>query len=421
MLTIRSAILSLTLSVAALGCGSGPTTALAPATLPSIAADGAADLDAVLAEATAARVPKVVAMVANREGVLYQGAFGRQNVAEDVDVGLDAIFNLASMTKPVTSVAVMMLAEEGRFSLDDPVSQYLPAMADRQVVTSIDEAAKTYAAEPASSEITIRQLLSHTSGLAYNFSNRTMQTLMDITGRQPMELPLVSHPGTTWHYSGSTAVLGDLVAEVSGMPLAAFFQSRIFDPLGMGDTSYVVPAAKRDRVVTVHRVMDGELVETPVPETVQSAGRGDGGLYGTASDYIRFLRMLLNGGELEGTRLLSDASVEAMTANQIGAIKVETQRSTNPGLSADFPIGAGEDTFGLGFQITSSNAANPDLRAPGSYSWAGIFNTHFWGDPERDIVAVILMQQLPFYGPDAMALYQAFEETVNRSLEHSDR
>jgi CubicO group peptidase (beta-lactamase class C family) len=309
-----------------------------------------------------------------------------------------------------------MLAQENALNLDDAVSQYLPAMANRTVVASIDEEAGTFETVPAAQEMTIRQLLSHTSGLAYNFSNPTMQTLIDISGRPIDELPLVDQPGTKWNYSGSTAVLGNLVAEVSGMPLDEFLRTRIFEPLGMTDTSYVVPAAKRSRVVTVHRVVDGELVEAPVPDDVRSPVRGDGGLYGTAPDYIRFLRMLLNKGELDGVRLLSQASVDAMTMNQIGAIKVETQVSTNPATSADFPIGAGQDTFGLGFQITSANDANPNLRSPGSYSWAGIFNTHFWGDPERGIVAVILMQQLPFYSADAMALYQGFEEAVNRSL-----
>jgi CubicO group peptidase (beta-lactamase class C family) len=349
--------------------------------------------------------------------VLYQGAFGRQDVARDVAVRLDSIFNLASMTKPVTSVAVMMLAEEGKFDLDDPVSRYLPAWAGREVVTSIDEGARTFQTVPAEREITIRQLLTNTSGLAYDFSNQTIKTLMDFTGRDLLELPLVDQPGTSWNYSPSTRVLGTLVEEVSGMPLDEFLRDRIFQPLGMQDTSYVVPAEKRDRVVTVHRLVDGKLVENAVPEQVQSPVRGDGGLYGTAPDYIRFLRMLLNRGELDGARLLSEPSVAAMITNQTGEINVERQASTDPARSADFPIGAGSDTFGLGFQITSSNEGRPTLRAPGSYSWGGIFNTHFWGDPERGIVAVILMQQLPFYGPDAMAVYQGFEEAVNQRLE----
>jgi len=164
----------------------------------------------------------------------------------------------------------MILAEEGAFDLYAPVSQYLPDLADRDVLTELDEAEGVFHTEPAASEITIRQLLTHTSGLAYNFSNPGMQAMIDISGEgNVMNLPLVAHPGTVWNYSGSTAVLGDLVAEVSGTPLDEFLASRIFEPLGMVDTFYRVPDDKRDRVVTVHRTVDGALVEGEVPETVQ--------------------------------------------------------------------------------------------------------------------------------------------------------
>ena len=387
-----------------------------PAGPPAISDQGRAALDEFLRTSVAdGRVPKVVAMAANSDDVIFQGAYGKQSVADDIDVDIDSIFNLASMTKPVTSVATMLLAEEGAFDLDDPVSMYLPDLAGRDVVTEVDEDEGIYRTEPADSEIAIRQLLTHTSGLAYNFSNPTMQALIDISGEpNVMNLPLVAHPGTAWNYSGSTRVLGNLVSEIGGIPLDEFLHSRIFEPLGMVDTFYRVPDDKRRRVVTVHRTVDGELVEGEVPETVPSGVRGDGGLYGTAADYIRFLRMLLNGGELDGTRLLSPDSVETMLTNQMGDIVVETQVSTNPARSLDFPIGAGADKWGLGFQLTASTM--PDMRAPGSYSWAGINNTHFWGDSEREIVAVILMQQLPFYGEDAMAVYAGFEQRVNRNL-----
>lgn len=412
-----SICLWLTLAVTA--CAPEPDVVeVQPAGPPMLSDDGRAALDEFLETSVAdGRVPRAVGMVANADEVIYQGAFGKQSVADDIDATMGSIFNLASMTKPVTSVAVMMLLEEGAFDLDDPVSMYLPALADRDVVTEVDEAAGVYRTEPAASEITIRQLLTHTSGLAYNFSSPTMQAMIDISGESDvMKLPLVAHPGTAWNYSSSTAVLGDLVAEVSGMPLDEFLRTRILEPLGMTDTFYRVPDDKRSRVVAAYNTVDGELVEGTVPATVQSAVRGDGGLYGTAPDYIRFLRMFLNGGELDGTRILSSDSVDAMLSNQTGDIRVRTQVSTNPARSLNFPIGAGQDTWGLGFQLTASNADNPDLRSPGSFSWAGIFNTHFWGDPERQIVAVILMQQLPFYGDDAMAVYQGFEERVNRNL-----
>ena len=256
-----------------------------PAGPPAIPDRGRAALDEFLRASVAdGRVPKVVAMAANSNEVMFQGAYGKQSVADDIDVGVHSIFNLASMTKPVTSVATMMLAEEGAFDLDDPVSMYLPDLAGRDVVTDVDEDAGIYRTEPADSEITIRQLLTHTSGLAYNFSNPTMQAMVDISGEpNVINLPLVAHPGTAWNYSGSTAVLGNLVSEISAIPLDEFLHSRIFEPLAMVDTFYRVPDDKRRRVVTVHRTVDGELVEGEVPETVQSVVRGDGGLYGTGA------------------------------------------------------------------------------------------------------------------------------------------
>ena len=418
-MTKSALTLTFIVSLVVLSCGSEPAPQRsAGPTLPEISATGAAAIDTLLASSIAGGlVPKAVAMVATREAVLYEGAFGKKDVTNDVDVRLDSIFNMASMTKPITSAATMMLLEEGAFALDDPVAMYLPDMAERSVVTSIDDSAGTYETEPAESDITIRHLLTHSSGLAYAFANPTMQSLIDLSGvENTLDLPLVSQPGTTWNYSASTAVLGRLVAEIGNMPLDEFLKARIFDPLGMHDTSYSVPAEKTGRVVTIHSPVDGELVEAPTPDTVRSVVRGDGGLHSTAPDYIRFLRMLLNKGAFEGTRLLSEASVDAMIANQIGSINVETQLTTNPARSSNFPIGAGVDKFGLGFQITASNAGNPDLRAAGSFSWGGIFNTHFWGDPERGIVAVILMQQLPFYSDDAVSVYQGFEEAVTRNL-----
>lgn len=395
-----------------------PVSVETPPPASTISEDGRARLDAFLEETvTGGRVPKVVAMVANLDGVIFEGAYGKQDVTTGIDARLDSIFSLASMTKPVTSVAALILAEEGAFGLDDAVSTYLPDLANRDVVTEIDAEAGVYRTEPARSEMTVRQLLTHTSGLAYNFANPTMQSMIDISGEpNRLNLPLVAHPGTAWNYSGSTGVLGALVAEVSGVPLDEFLRTRIFEPLGMVDTAYRVPDEKRHRVVTVHRLVDGELVEAEVPETVESTVRGDGGLYGTASDYIRFLRMILNDGELDGARILSPESVELMLTNQMGDIVVETQVSTNPARSLDFPLGAGAHTWGLGFQLTAPESAVPGMRAPGSFTWAGINNTHFWGDPDRGIVAVILMQQLPFYGDDAMAAYQGFEQRVNAGL-----
>ncbi len=361
-------------------------------------------------------VPGVVAIVANKNQILYHAAFGLQDVGKRKEMAKDSIFRIASMTKPVTSVAVMMLQDEGKLRVDDPVSKYLPAYKDREVIATYDEKEATYTTRKSSREILIRHLLTNTSGFAYGFSNTTVFRLQEKTGKQPEEFALLYDPGTRWTYSSSTKILGQVVEKVSGMHLDEFFSERIFKPLGIQDTSYAVPAEKVDRVVTTHRREKGSLVETPNPERIAAPVAGDGGLNSTAADYIKFLQMFLNDGKAPGTTILSRKAIQAMTRNQVGPVVVETQPAADPLRTNPFPIGAGRDKFGFGFQITTSNKENPNLRAPGSYTWAGIFNTHFWVDPKRKIAAVILMQQLPFYDDGSMKLYQAFEETIGRNL-----
>ena len=362
------------------------------------------------------KIPGVVALVTDSEGEIYSAAFGFQNVADSVPMRADSIFRIASMTKPVTSAAVMMLVDEGKLSLDDPIEQYLPALADRQVVVTVNEDG-TYTARPAQHRITIRHLMTHSSGLAYGFSNAT---LFKLTGgdfsRSAQALPLVHEPGERWTYGESTRVLGNLVEKISGQSLDDFMEARIFEPLGMVDTSYVVAAANNDRVVTVHRMTAEGLVEEANSEVVSSPDNGDGGLNSTAADYGAFIRMFLNGGVApDGSRLLSVESVASMGQHHMGPVRVSLQKSTMPMLSRDFPLGAGRDGFGLGFQVTAGDRV-PDMRAPGSMSWAGIFNTEFWIDPATGIGGVLLMQYLPFYDEDAIETLQGFERRVYESL-----
>ena len=394
--------------------------ALAP--YPALAQDRLArsdSLDAYLREAVAStHIPGVVAMVTDADGILYTGAFGEQNVAGGTPMAADAIFRIASMTKPVTSVAVVMLVQEGDVRLDDPVASYLPAFESVEVIQTFNAADKSYTSRPATSDITVRHLLTHTSGLGYSFSNETLARLMEGTpGASATSYPLLHEPGTRWTYGESTRVLGTLVEEVSGQPLEEFMRERIFVPLGMSDTSYTVPEAKRGRVVTVHRLTADGLVEAPNPDgPITSPPNGDGGLHSTAADYVKFMQMLLNDGRApNGTRLLSEASVALLGRNHTGSVRVELQPAANPALTRPFPLGAGRDTFGLGFQITGAHA-DPAARSPGSMSWAGIFNTEFWIDPARDIGAVLLMQYLPFYDEAAIETLQGFERRVYQSL-----
>lgn len=391
--------------------------AFAQSSRTSLSDKGVSEIDALLQRAIQqGTIPGVVAIVANKDRILYESAFGIMDVAERKPMRKDSIFRIASMTKPVTSVAIMMLVDEGKVRLDDPVSKFIPSLKNPDVIADFNKTDGSYTTRKAKSEISIRHLLSNTSGFAYTFANDAANTLQQKKGKQPEEPPLLYDPGTRWTYSGSTKILGRVVETVTGARLDEFFSRRLFKPLDLQDTFYSVPAGKADRVVTTHRRANGALTETPNPVKIESPVAGDGGLFSTASDYIRFLQVFLNDGKWNGSTLLRTESVRAMANNHIGKVLVQTQQTTNPALSQSFPIGAGRDKFGLGFQITASNKENPYLRAPGSTTWAGIYNTHFWVDPKRQIAAVIMMQVLPFYDDGAMKVYQDFEEAIGRNL-----
>ena len=379
---------------------------------------GSAEIDAYLAGAVRdTRIPGIVALVVDADRVVYTGAFGRQNVAAGVPMAADSIFRIASMTKPVTSVAVMMLVQEGDIGLDDPVSDYLPAFEDLKVIENFNAADKTYTTRPAATPMTVRHLLTHTSGLGYAFSNPTLAALVGSDpGASVTRFPLLHDPGARWTYGESTRVLGSLVEEVSGQPLDEFMMERIFIPLGMSDTFYTVPAPKVRRVVTVHRTTPEGLVETANTAEITAPVYGDGGLHSTAADYAKFIQLFLNKGRApNGVRLLSEASVELMGENHIGAVFVEQQPAALPALTEPFPLGAGRDKFGLGFEITGPHT-DRFARSPGSMAWAGIFNTEFWIDPARGIGGVLLMQYLPFYDAAAIDTLQGFEHRVYEGL-----
>jgi CubicO group peptidase (beta-lactamase class C family) len=385
----------------------------------SLLPKGATEIDALFQRAVEqGTVPGVVAVVASKNQVLYYRAAGMKEVAGQKPMTMDSIFRIASMTKPITSAAIMLLQEQGKLRLDDPVSRYLPEFKDREVIASFNSVDGSFTTRKASGEILIHHLLSHTSGLAYSFSNPVVSQLQPKTGKQAEELPLLYDPGTSWTYSGSTKVLGRVVEKVSGLPLDRFLDDNFFKPLGMTDTSYVVPSNKRDRVVTTHARNNGKLTETPNPANIASAVAGDGGLFSTAGDYIKFLQMFLNDGKFQDKTILSKTSIRAMTRNQIANVVVGTQPAASPNLTRPFPTApsAGRDKFGFGFEIATSNKENTNLRSPGSYTWAGIFNTHFWVDPKRKVAAVLMIQVLPFYDDGIMKLYEDFEKTIGENL-----
>lgn len=358
-------------------------------------------------------VAGVAAIAIDRKHVLYRGAFGLADAATARPLAPNALFRIASMTKAVTSVAAMQLIEAGRFQLEDPVGKYLPDFEHLSVFASFDAASGDYQLRPAAKALTVRHLMTHTSGFGYPF---TSAILRDFKPREtyPVE-PLLFDPGERWHYGTSTDWLGRLIEKVSGEPLEDYFRRHIFARLHMADTFYNVPPDKQARLVAVHhRQADGLIIKEPSqPAPTVEKPIGGGGLSSTADDYARFLRMLLNGGTLEGARILSAGSVAQMGQNHVGAIGVPALKSAMPERSADFSfINDGRDKWGLGFLITTDHVAGK--RAAGSLSWGGIYNTYYWLDPAHGIAGVIMMQFLPFADPKALAVYDSFERGVYR-------
>ena len=364
------------------------------------------------------QIAGAVALVARQGEVAYFKPFGQANLADGTPMRTDAVFRIASMTKAITSVAVMMLYEEGRLLLSDSVSKYIPAFQDPQVIDSFSEEDTTYTTVPAEREITIHDLLTHTSGISYGFGGPFQAiyqkasisggvTSIDATIGEKMKelgrLPLAHQPGAQWTYGLNTDLLGYLVEVISGQTLAAFFEERIFEPLGMEDTFFYPPPEKAGRLATIYTLSeDGSLEENADTDRLnrfyegpQTYYSGGGGLSSTASDYARFLQMLLNGGALEDVRLLSPKTVQMMTIKQIGDLGFEPGRS-----------------FGLGFSIVTDLGTTGTLGSNGSYRWGGAFYTDYWVDPEEDLIGVIMVQLIPndhldLHGKFRVLTYQA--------------
>ncbi len=333
-------------------------------------------------------IPGAVAVIARQGRVAFHEAFGARDPLAADPMRADAIFRIYSMTKPIVSVAVMMLWEEGRFLLSDPVSRFIPAFAGSKVLSGT---AKTAAER----EITIQDLLRHTSGLTYEFLGegpvqraymnakiyRRNQTNADQVATLA-GLPLLHHPGTRWEYSRSTDVLGRLVEIVSGQSLGAFVQARILAPLGMDDSGFFVPEDQHGRLAggfakDPESGTDVSLLEVREKPTFESGG---GGMVATTLDYVRFLQMLLDDGRLGEQRLLGRKTVELMTADHLGTIK------GNPDL---LPPGHG---FGLGFAVRLVPGMAPFPGSVGTYFWGGAAGTTFWVDPKEQLTAVLMIQ-----------------------------
>lgn len=361
------------------------------------------------------RIPGASGLIARRGKIAYQETFGMADVEAGKPMRMDTIHRIYSMTKPITSVAVMMLYEEGKFQLNDPVGKYLPEFAKMQVAVEEKDpqtGKPVMKTSPAKRPMTIRDLLRHTAGLTYGVFG---DTLVDqqyrkarILGQanlaefvtQLSAIPLQYEPGTRWHYSVSVDVLGRLVEVLSGKPFDQFLQERIFAPLEMNDTGFTVPASKKDRLAKLYTLTkEGQLQPSPicatpqeciekfpnaVPSVFQSLGMlsGGGGLTSTAYDYLRFCQMMLNNGQLGGKRLLSRKTVQLISSDNLGTI---------PGLGP----GTG---FGLGFAVSKAPGEAGMMGSPGEYNWGGAAGTRFWIDPQEELIGIFMIQILPHTG-----------------------
>ncbi len=348
-----------------------------------------------------------VTLLARRGEVFHFEKFGALDIGSGRPMERDAIFRIYSMTKPVTSAAVMMLCEDGHFELDDPVARFIPELDGLKVYAGEDDSGILLVEQE--HPISIRHLLTHTAGLGYPFvqpspiqemyqkadllqPDSNLKEMVDKLSR----LPLACQPGTDWKYSIATDVLGYLVEVVTGRPFDQFVQQEIFDPLGMVDSGFHVPEEKFDRLASVYCTSEGnsiQAVDTPEVMRYQSPRTlcsGGGGLVSTAPDYLNFCQMLLNGGELGGMRLLTRSTVELMTGNQL---PMELLPFAVIQELAAYSRGCG---FGLGFKVVDDVHEYGVAGSPGMYSWPGAATTSFWVDPQEDLIAIFMTQFLPF-------------------------
>lgn len=362
-------------------------------------------------------VAGVVALAADRDGTLYQGAFGARGLADPAPMTLDTVFAIFSMTKAITSVAAMQLVEEGRLTLDQTLGDLCPHLAAPMVLQGFDAEGQPKL-RPAKSAPTLRHLLTHTSGFSHHIWNADVGRYMAATGMPPvrsgklavLDMPLMFEPGERWEYGISTDWLGRVVEEVRGQPLPEVLRERILAPLGMHDTGYLPNPEQRARRAGMHsRAPDGTLspIDWPINETPEFFG-GAGGLFSTGPDYLRFIRAILRGGELDGARVLRPETVALMGENHIGKLLMPPMKTVAPAQSHDFfPWPEVPKDWGLGFMRNTRDL--PGGRRAGSLAWAGLGNLYFWVDPTGGRCGVILTQVLPFGDPSVLDLLAALE------------
>ena len=382
-----------------------------------------AELDRIIAEAVAKQdAPFLVAMVGNREGIAWSGVAGERSAGQAA--GMDTVFRIFSMSKAVGSMAAMILMDRGLLSADASVESILPEFAEVRLLEGFGPDGPRLRAPR--TRATVRHLATHTSGLVYEFWNADMPRFMEASKAatvlsglvSSLDYPLQFEPGTRWDYGIGIDWLGRVVEKVDGRRIDRFCREEIFDPLGMPDTRFEVEPHMAGRLASVSiRGEDGRFAnfELAPPSNPEFYGMGHA-LYSTAPDYMRFLRMVLNQGALDGRRILGEAGIAAMLGNQIGDLPVVGLKSAVPALSADLELFPGHrKSHSMAFMRFEEDI--PGMRSAGSQGWAGVLNSHYWFDPTANAIGLLMTQSLPFAEPRFMATYEKFEHATYRHLQ----
>jgi methyl acetate hydrolase len=412
------------LLAAATYLGAGRAEAAQARVLPVQAGRFGAIDAAMLKAVDAGSVAGVVAVGATRHGLVYEGAFGKADVATGTPMTPDSVLWLLSMTKAFTAAACMQLIEQGRIHPNDDASKYLPQLAAPQVLEGFDADGKPRL-RPAKRAIKIRHLLTHTSGFTYSIWSNALTEYEKVTGMPDIATcqngafaaPLEFEPGERWQYGISMDWIGKLVEAVSDQSLEVYFRENIFAPLGMEDSGFLIGSAQKRRVATFYnRKADGSLEAAPfeMPQRPEFF-MGGGGAFSTPRNYMTFLQMLLGGGTFNGVRVLKPETVAMMMQNHIGELTVHEMATAQPALSNSFDQFPGQPhKWGYSFDINTQ--PGPNGRSAGSISWAGLLNCSFWVDPRKAVAGALFTQILPFYDDRVVALYGEFERGLYTGL-----
>jgi CubicO group peptidase (beta-lactamase class C family) len=366
-------------------------------------------------------VPGVAAAAATADGVIFDEAFGTRDLATGEPMTADTVVWIASMTKAVTGACAMQLVERGKLALDDNIAAVLPDLGRVQVLDGFGQDGQPRLRAPKRA-ITLRHLLTHTSGHAYDMWNADVGRYMEATGtpsiitcqHTALMLPLMSDPGEKWEYGIAIDWVGKAVEAVSGQTLSRFMQDNMFDPLGMTDTGFRIGQAQRRRLAKIHaRTPDGFVsTDTEIPQDPEFH-MGGGGLYSTVGDYLKFAQMILHGGTFNGVQVLRPETVAVMSQNAMGKLTCNAMKTAIPGYSNDADFVAGMK-WGLSFLINPEPM--PTGRSAGSLAWAGLANSYYWIDPNRKVAGVFATQVLPFFDQKAVQAFGAFETAVYSAI-----